>query len=115
MHAHPLDATFAALADPTRRAILARLAEGDAPVGAVAAPFDITLPSVSRHLEVLEAAGLITRDRDAQRRIRRLRAGRLEEASAWIERYRAFWEGRLDALADYVDQLDGGGGGRGGE
>src|SRR5689334_19987165 len=98
-----LDATFAALADPTRRAILARLAEGDASVSELAEPFDISQPAISRHLKVLERAGLITRENDAQRRLSRLEAKPLGVASEWLERYRAIWEGnfqRLDALLD---------------
>ena len=96
-----LDATFAALADPTRRAILARLASGEATVNELAEPFSMSQPAISKHLRVLERAGLISRSRDAQRRPRRLEAQPLAEASAWLERYREFWEGnfqRLDAL-----------------
>src|SRR5512140_3002986 len=96
-----LDATFAALADPTRRAILARLASGEASVAELAEPFDMTQPAVSKHLRVLERAGLISRGRDAQRRPSRLEAKPLEEATEWLENYRKFWErrfGRLDAL-----------------
>jgi DNA-binding transcriptional ArsR family regulator len=98
-----LDATFAALADPTRRAILARLASGDASVTELAKPFAMSQPAISKHLKVLERAGLISRGRDAQRRPRRLEAKRLAEATAWLERYRRHWEGnyqRLDALLD---------------
>jgi DNA-binding transcriptional ArsR family regulator len=98
-----LDATFAALADPTRRAILARLASGQASVTELAEPFAMSQPAVSKHLKVLERAGLISRSRDAQRRPRRLEAVPLAEATAWLERYRRFWEGnyqRLDALLD---------------
>jgi DNA-binding transcriptional ArsR family regulator len=98
-----LDATFAALADPTRRAILARLATGEASVNELAKPFDMTQPAISKHLRVLERAGLISRGRDAQRRPRRLVAKPLEEANAWLERYREIWEEnfqRLDALLD---------------
>jgi DNA-binding transcriptional ArsR family regulator len=98
-----LDATFAALADPTRRAILARLASGDASVRELAKPFSMSQPAISKHLKVLERAGLISRGQDAQRRPRRLEAKRLEEATEWLERYREFWEGnyqRLDALLD---------------
>jgi DNA-binding transcriptional ArsR family regulator len=96
-----LDATFAALADPTRRAILARLATGEATVNELAEPFSMSQPAISKHLKVLERAGLISRGRDAQRRPRRLEAQPLAEASEWLERYREFWEGnfqRLDAL-----------------
>src|SRR5438445_7862463 len=98
---HSLDATFAALADPTRRAILARLASGEASVAELAKPFAMTQPAISRHLKVLERAGLISGGRDAQRRPRRLEATPLAEASEWLERYRQFWEAsfqRLDAL-----------------
>jgi DNA-binding transcriptional ArsR family regulator len=98
-----LDATFAALADPTRRAILARLASGDASVNDLAKPFSMSQPAISKHLKVLERAGLISRGRDAQRRPRRIEAGPLAKASDWLEGYRKFWEGsfqRLDALLD---------------
>jgi len=98
-----LDATFAALADRTRRAILARLASGQASVKELAEPFAMSQPAISKHLKVLERAGLISRGRDAQRRPRRLEAVRLAEATEWLERYRKFWEGnfqRLDALLD---------------
>jgi DNA-binding transcriptional ArsR family regulator len=99
-----LDATFAALADPTRRAILARLATGVASVTELAEPFAMTQPAVSKHLKVLERAGLISRDRDAQRRLSRIEAKPLADATQWLEGYRQFWEGsfeRLDAvLAD---------------
>ena len=98
-----LDATFAALADPTRRAILARLADGDASVMELNAPFAMTQPAISKHLKVLELAGLISHGRDAQRRPRRLEARPLAEASQWLEGYRRFWEDsftRLDALLD---------------
>jgi DNA-binding transcriptional ArsR family regulator len=98
-----LDATFAALADPTRRAILARLASGEASVTQLAEPFAMTQPAISKHLKVLERAGLISRGRDAQRRPRRLEARPLADASGWLEGYRQFWEGnfqRLDALLD---------------
>lgn len=98
-----LDATFAALADPTRRAILARLATGEASVQELAEPFAMSQPAISKHLKVLEKAGLISRGRDAQRRPARIEAQPLAEANAWIERYRALWEanyGRLDALLE---------------
>jgi DNA-binding transcriptional ArsR family regulator len=98
-----LDAVFAALADPTRRAILARLASGQASVTELAQPFAMSQPAISKHLKVLERAGLISRGREAQRRPRRLEAKRLEEADKWLERYRRLWEGnyrRLDALLD---------------
>jgi DNA-binding transcriptional ArsR family regulator len=96
-----LDATFAALADPTRRAILARLASGEASVNELAEPFEMSQPAISKHLKVLERAGLISRGLDAQRRPRRLEAQPLGEANEWLERYRQFWEAsfkRLDAL-----------------
>jgi DNA-binding transcriptional ArsR family regulator len=98
-----LDVTFAALADPTRRAILKRLASGEASVSELAQPFAMSQPAISKHLKVLERAGLISRGRDAQRRPRRLEAKPLAEATEWLERYRQFWEGtfqRLDALLD---------------
>jgi DNA-binding transcriptional ArsR family regulator len=98
-----LDATFAALADPTRRAILARLASGEASVSELAEPFAMSQAAISKHLKVLERAGLISHARDAQRRPRRLEAKPLAEATAWLEHYRRFWEGnyeRLDALLD---------------
>ncbi len=104
-----LDATFAALADPTRRAILARLASGDASVSELAGPFAMTQPAISKHLKVLERAGLISRGRDAQRRPRRLEAKPLAEAAAWIETYRRFWEPsfhRLDALLETMRAID---------
>ena len=100
---HRLDAIFAALADPTRRAIIARLAAGQASVNELAQPFAMSQPAISKHLKVLERAGLISRGREAQRRPRRLEARRLEEADQWLERYRQLWEGnyqRLDALLD---------------
>jgi DNA-binding transcriptional ArsR family regulator len=99
----PVSTTFAALADPTRRAILARLAAGEASVAELAKPFAMSQPAISKHLKVLERAGLITRRRDAQRRPCRLAASPLAEATAWLDRYRRFWEGsfqRLDALLD---------------
>src|SRR5512140_2295511 len=100
-----LDSTFAALADPTRRAILARLASGDATVQELAAPFAMSLPAVSKHLKVLERAGLIARGRDAQRRPCRLRAVPLGEIADWVERYRRFWEEGFDRLGDYLEKL----------
>ena len=103
MSAERLNATFAALADPTRRAILARLASGEVSVNDLAKPFAMSQPAISKHLKVLEHAGLISRGRDAQRRPCRLEARRLAEATKWLERYRKFWEGnfnRLDALLD---------------
>ena len=98
-----LDATFTALADPTRRAILARLAKGEASVNELAKPFDMSQPAISKHLRVLERAGLISRGRDAQRRPCRLEAKPLEQANEWIERYREIWEAnfaRLDSLLE---------------
>jgi len=98
-----LDATFAALADPTRRAILARLAQGEATVSELAKPFSMSQPAISKHLQVLERAGLISSGRDAQRRPRRLEAKPLADASGFLERFREFWEGsftRLDALLE---------------
>jgi DNA-binding transcriptional ArsR family regulator len=98
-----LDTTFAALADPTRRAILHRLVSGDASVAELAKPFAMSQPAISKHLKVLERAGLISRGRDAQRRPRRLQARPLAEANKWLERYRQFWEEnyqRLDALLE---------------
>ncbi|MFD1213292.1 ArsR/SmtB family transcription factor [Arthrobacter sp. GCM10027362] len=100
-----LSMIFAALADPTRRAILARLAEGEATVGELAAPFDISLPAVSRHLKVLEAAGLISRTRSAQWRSSRLEAAPLREATAWMENYRRFWDESFDRLDAHLKKL----------
>jgi DNA-binding transcriptional ArsR family regulator len=100
-----LSATFAALAHPTRRAILARLASGQASVTELADPFEMSLPAISKHLKVLERAGLITRGREAQWRPCRLRAGPLKDASDWLERYRHFWEQSLDRLDDYLHEL----------
>lgn len=100
-----LSATFAALADPTRRAILARLAAGEASVTELAEPFDISLPAVSKHLKVLERSGLIARGRDAQWRPCRLEAKPLAEADAWLERYREFWEARFERLDGVLADL----------
>lgn len=113
MQTERLDAVFSALADPTRRAILARLAEGEANVGDLARPFKVSLPTVSRHLDVLEAAGLVRRERDAQRRICRLQGAPLMAAGEWIAQYAAFWEGRLDALDRLVAELAAPGGDEG--
>lgn len=99
-----LDQTFAALADPTRRAILTRLAHGEAAVGDLAEPFDISLPAVSRHLRVLQRARLIERRVDAQWRVCRLRPDPLRAAAQWIDRYRRFWEARLDDLAALLEE-----------
>ena len=100
-----LSTTFAALADPTRRAILARLLSGECSVGELAEPFEMSMPAVSKHLRVLERAGLIAQRRDAQWRRCRIKAGPLKEVSIWTERYRQVWEERLDRLDDYVQQL----------
>lgn len=100
-----LSATFAALADPTRRAILARLALGETSVLKIAEPFAMSLPAVSKHLKVLERAGLITRTRDAQMRPCRIEARALKEADDWLEEYRRLWEERLDRLDDYLRTL----------
>jgi DNA-binding transcriptional ArsR family regulator len=99
-----LDRTFGALADGTRRAILGRLAQGDATVGELARPFRVSRPAISKHLRVLERAGLVQRGREG--RISRcvLDAGGMREAAEWVERYRAFWEGRLDALSRYIER-----------
>ena len=101
----PLSDTLSALADPTRRAILARLALGEATVGELARPFAMSGPAVTKHLNVLEKAGLIRRGRDAQRRPCRLEVGRLKEAADYLVGFRQFWEGSLDRLEDYVRQL----------
>jgi DNA-binding transcriptional ArsR family regulator len=100
-----LNSTFAALSDPTRRAILARLAAGEASVNELAEPFEMSLPGVSKHLKVLERAGLISRGRVAQSRPCRLEAAPLREAADWVESYRRFWEGSLDRLEDYLQEL----------
>jgi DNA-binding transcriptional ArsR family regulator len=100
-----LDKTFAALADPTRRAILARLASGEATVTELMQPFAISQPGISKHLRVLEQAGLISRGRDAQRRPRRLETGPLAEANQWLERYRQIWEGSFERLDDLLSEL----------
>lgn len=100
-----LDALFAALADPTRRAMLARLARGEASVGELARPFAISQPAISRHLKVLERAGLITRGRAAQRRPAKLNAGPMRAAVAWLEEFRGFWAGNLDQLEDMLEAM----------
>ncbi|MFT3727720.1 MAG: metalloregulator ArsR/SmtB family transcription factor [Terricaulis sp.] len=105
---YALDTTFAALADPTRRAILARLAEGEASVSELAAPFALSQPAISKHLKVLERAGLISSGQDAQRRPRKLEAAPLDEAMAWIEKHREIWTqnyARLDALLDELKSV----------
>jgi len=101
----PLSSTFAALADPTRRAILARLALGETSVTELARPFEMSLPAVSKHLKVLERAGLIARGREAQSRPCRLAPAPLQEAASWIEEYRRFWEVSLDRLEDYLRRM----------
>src|SRR6266581_1041598 len=103
----PLDRTFAALADPTRRAILARLASGEASVTELARPFEMSLPAVSKHLKVLERAGLIARGRERQWRPARLEARPLKEVAEWTERYRRFWEESYDRLDEYLEEIQG--------
>lgn len=100
-----LDAVFSALSDPTRRAILARLSSGEAAVKELAEPFEMSLPAVSKHLKVLEHAGLITRGRDAQWRPCRLEVSPLREAASWIEQYRKFWDESFDRLAEYLREV----------
>jgi DNA-binding transcriptional ArsR family regulator len=100
-----LNATFAALADPTRRAILARLASGETSVSELAEPFEMSMPAISKHLKVLHRAGLIERGREAQWRPCRLAAGPLKDASDWLDHYRRFWDESLDRLADYLRDL----------
>jgi DNA-binding transcriptional ArsR family regulator len=100
-----LSATFAALADPTRRAILARLARGEASVMELAGPFAMSLPAISKHLKVLERAGLVARGREAQWRPCRLEAGPLKDAADWLEKYRRFWEQSLDRLDEYLHEV----------
>lgn len=107
MSEESLTRTFSALADPTRRAILARLAEGPSTVHELAAPFDISAPAISKHLRVLQRAGLIVQGRQAQWRPCRLVAKPLREVATWTERYRVFWEGSLDQLDDYLQELQG--------
>jgi len=102
-----LDRTFSALADPTRRAILARLATGEASVTVLAEPFDMSLPAISKHLKVLERAGLIVRGREAQWRPARLEAGPLKEVAEWAEAYRRFWEESYERLDEYLEELKG--------
>ncbi len=101
-----LDLTFGALADPTRRAILARLARGDATVGELARPFDVSRPAISKHLRVLERAGLVRRARDGRLSRCALDAEPMRDAVEWVERYRKFWEGQLDALSRYLEEED---------
>lgn len=107
MPSDPLSLTFAALADPTRRRILARLSQGEATVNEIAKPFQMSLPAVSRHLKVLERSGLISRSRDAQWRPCQFRAEALKGASDWIEQHRQQWEERLDRLDQYLQELQG--------
>lgn len=101
----PLSQTLSALADPTRRAILARLAQGETTVNDLARPFDISLPAVSRHLKVLESAGLITRGRDAQWRPCKLKVEPLKQLDGWLSKYRHFWEGSFDRMDAYLAQI----------
>ena len=108
-----LDRTFAALADPTRRAILARLATGEASVTELGEPFEMSLPAVSKHLKVLERAGLVARGRERQWRPARLEAGPIKEIAEWTDRYRRFWEESYDRLDEYLDELQGRGKGKG--
>ena len=103
--ADQLSSVFGALADPTRRAILARLTDGDLPVAAIAAPFAVSQPAISRHLKVLEAAGLITRTRRATARLSHLEAEPLREATEWLARYRAYWQESHDRLQDLLESL----------
>jgi DNA-binding transcriptional ArsR family regulator len=105
MQHDPLSTTFAALADPTRRAILERLAAGDATVGELAAPFNITMPAISKHLSVLERAGLITKSVDGQRRNCRITATPLQNATSWLNEYRRHWEANLDSLDGYLARI----------
>lgn len=105
MSADPLSATFAALADPTRRAILMRLAAGETSVAELAKPFDISPPAVTKHLKVLQRAGLISQGRQAQKRPCRLEAKPLQDAADWVEQYRQYWEESLDRLEDYLIEL----------
>lgn len=105
MDSAQLSTVFSALADPTRRAILARLSEGEAPVKELAAPFDLSGPAITKHLNVLERAGLISRGREGQLRPCRLEAGALAPAADWIDRYRAMWEERLDRLDSYLKSV----------
>ncbi len=105
MPADQLSATFAALADPTRRAILARLVSGECSVTSLAEPFAMSMPAVSKHLRVLERAGLVARGREAQWRPCRIEAGPLQQVAEWTERYRHIWEGRLDRLDSYLQGL----------
>jgi len=103
--AERLNLTFAALADPTRRAIMSRLARGEASVAELAAPFRMSQPAISKHLKVLETAGLVSAGQDANRRPRRIEGGPMQEAAAWLDDYRKFWERRYEALDDLLDEM----------
>ena len=105
MHPDPLSQTFAALSDPTRRAILARLAQGEATVTELAEPFEMSLPGVSKHLKVLQNAGLVVQGRNAQWRPCRLEPAPLHDVASWVEQYRRLWEARLDRLDQYLREL----------
>ena len=107
MPADQLSATFAALADPTRRAILERLADGEATLNELAEPFSVTVQAISKHVKVLEHAGLVTRRRTAQSRPSRLRGAPLKDAADWLERYRQFWEGSFDRLHEHLNEIQG--------
>ena len=102
---NPLDMAFSALADPTRRAIIARLAQGDATVSQLAEPFDMTIPAISKHLKVLERAGLVEKGREAQFRPRRLKPEPLRDLAGWLENYRQFWDAKLDGLDAYLKEI----------
>lgn len=105
-HSDPLSDVFSALSDPTRRAILARLALGETTVSELAEPFDMSLPAVSKHLKVLEGAGLLVRERHGRLHLCQLNGGPMRDVADWIERYRAFWDARLDSLADYLERTN---------
>ncbi len=105
MATDPLSLTFSALADPTRRAILSRLVSGEATVTELAEPFEMSMPAVSKHLRVLERAGLVAQGRDAQWRPRRLNVAPLEQVNQWLDRYRTLWEQRFDRLDEYLNEL----------
>lgn len=105
-HHDPLNDVFSALSDPTRRAILARLALGETTVSELAEPFDMSLPAVSKHLKVLEGAGLLVRERQGRLHLCQLNGGPMRDVADWIERYRVFWDARLDSLADYLERTN---------
>jgi DNA-binding transcriptional ArsR family regulator len=105
-HDDPLSDVFSALSDPTRRAILARLALGETTVSELAEPFDMSLPAVSKHLKVLEGAGLLVRERHGRLHLCHLNGGPMRDVVDWIERYRSFWDGQLDSLADYLERTN---------